>query len=59
MDYPTNKSTYVIWAIGRLDENKEPSFHDIYPKRDLKLELGRSEPENTCMDFTADDEKLR
>lgn len=57
-EYPTDRPVYVVWALGRLDENKEPTFHDVYPKSDLKLELVRQEPENTCMDFTENDEKL-
>lgn len=57
-EYPTNRPVYVIWALGRLDENKEPTFHDVYPKSDLKLELVPEEPENTCMDFTETNEKL-
>ncbi|KAK0093076.1 hypothetical protein PV326_014361 [Microctonus aethiopoides] len=50
--YPTDRPVYVIWALGKLDENKEPNFHDFYPKTNLKLELHRNEPENTCVDFT-------
>lgn len=42
----------MVWSLGRLDENKEPNFHDYYPKTSLKLELNRAEPENTCSDFT-------
>lgn len=57
-EYPTDKLAYIIWALGRLDENMEPNFHDLYPKSDLRLELNRQEPENTCMDFTEDNEKL-
>ncbi|XP_058800377.1 protein Skeletor, isoforms B/C [Phymastichus coffea] len=57
-ELPTNGSVYVIWALGHLDENREPSFHDFYPKSNLKLELGRSEPENTCVDFTTSNTKL-
>lgn len=57
-EYPTNRPVYVIWALGKLDENKEPTFHGIYPKSDLKLELARQEPENTCMDFTENNAKL-
>ncbi|KAF7995188.1 hypothetical protein HCN44_004660 [Aphidius gifuensis] len=34
---------YFIWAIGKLDENKEPNFHDIYSRSDLKLNLNRTE----------------
>ncbi|CAB3381569.1 Hypothetical predicted protein [Cloeon dipterum] len=43
---------YIIWALGRVDESKEPSFHDIYPKADVKLELGRKEAKKECFDFT-------
>ncbi|XP_051164876.1 protein Skeletor, isoforms B/C [Leptopilina boulardi] len=57
--YPSNGSVYIVWALGRLDENNEPNFHDIYPKRSLKLELGRPEPYNSCMDFSEDDQNLR
>ncbi|XP_059469856.1 protein Skeletor, isoforms B/C isoform X2 [Neocloeon triangulifer] len=43
---------YVVWALGRLDESKEPSFHDFYPKADVKLELGRKDSKKECFDFT-------
>ncbi|KAJ8687168.1 hypothetical protein QAD02_022962 [Eretmocerus hayati] len=58
-EYPTDKPVYVIWAIGRLDENNEPSFHDFYPKHDVLLDLRRSQTENSCIDFTDNNEKLR
>lgn len=48
----TEGSTYIIWAIGRLDNNKEPAFHDFYPKRDVKLDFGIKDPINTCFSFT-------
>ena len=57
-EYPTNRLVYVVWALGRLDENKEPNFHDVYPKGNLRLELNRQEPETSCMDFTENDNKL-
>lgn len=44
---------YVIWALGRLDKtNNEPSFHDLYPRNDVVLELNRKDAENSCIDFT-------
>ncbi|XP_063984535.1 protein Skeletor, isoforms B/C-like isoform X1 [Diachasmimorpha longicaudata] len=58
-EYPTDRPVYVIWALGRLDENKEPSFHDYYPKSDFMLKLNRQEPENTCTDFTESNRKVR
>lgn len=57
--YPTDQPVYVIWALGRLDENNDPNFHDVYPKKNVRLELGRTEPENSCMDFTVDNKELR
>ncbi|XP_015516965.1 protein Skeletor, isoforms B/C [Neodiprion pinetum] len=58
-NYPTDRPVYVVWALGRLDENKEPNFHDVYPKGNLKLELHRTQPENTCLDFTQNDNSLQ
>lgn len=58
-DFPTDKPVYVIWALGRLDKiNNEPSFHDLYPRGDVVLELNRKEAENTCIDFTEISSKL-
>ncbi|XP_018392527.1 PREDICTED: uncharacterized protein LOC108771679 [Cyphomyrmex costatus] len=58
-DFPTDKPAYVVWALGRLDKtNNEPSFHDVYPRSDVILELSRKEPENTCIDFTEHNRKI-
>ncbi|XP_029163998.1 uncharacterized protein LOC114935347 isoform X2 [Nylanderia fulva] len=52
-EFPVDKPVYVVWALGRLDKtNNEPSFHDLYPRNDVVLELNRKDPENTCIDFT-------
>lgn len=58
-EYLTDKPMYFVWALGRLDENNDPNFHDIYPKGNLKLHLGKTEPENTCLDWTVNNDKLR
>jgi len=58
-EFPIDKPVYVIWALGRLDKiNNEPSFHDLYPRGDVVLELNRKEAENTCIDFTEISSKL-
>ncbi|XP_017782124.1 PREDICTED: protein Skeletor, isoforms B/C [Nicrophorus vespilloides] len=49
----TEEDTYVIWALGRLDHNKEPAFHDVYPKADVKLNFGNKDPTNNCFSFTS------
>lgn len=43
---------YVVWAIGRLDSNNEPAFHDIYPKKDVMIHFNTSEPVDDCFSFT-------
>ncbi|XP_026827952.1 uncharacterized protein LOC105278994 isoform X2 [Ooceraea biroi] len=58
-DFPTDRPVYVVWALGRLDKtDSEPSFHDLYQRGDVMLELGRKEPENTCIDFTETNRKF-
>ncbi|XP_069695747.1 protein Skeletor, isoforms B/C [Periplaneta americana] len=58
-EYPTEGSSYVVWAIGRLNHHKEPMFHDIYPKGNVKLELNRKEKESNCFAFTRSQESFR
>lgn len=52
MEYPTDRPVYIIWAIGRLDSNKEPTFHDLYPKANTSVELNRKEASSNCFSFT-------
>ncbi|KAK7791145.1 hypothetical protein R5R35_008577 [Gryllus longicercus] len=58
-EYPTDGISYVIWSIGRLNHNKEPMFHDFYPKSDIKVELNRKEKESNCFKFTRAQESFR
>ncbi|XP_050309804.1 protein Skeletor, isoforms B/C isoform X2 [Anthonomus grandis grandis] len=51
-EFPSDGSVYVTWAMGKLDENKEPAYHDVYPKTDLKIELNPKEPIKSCSAFT-------
>ncbi|XP_039278972.1 protein Skeletor, isoforms B/C [Nilaparvata lugens] len=51
-EFKTEGVSQVIWALGRLDANNEPAFHDIYPRGSTPIELGRKEPYNTCYSFT-------
>lgn len=43
---------YVVWAMGRLDSNNEPAFHDIYPKKDVIIHFNTSEAVDDCFSFT-------
>ncbi|XP_020281603.1 protein Skeletor, isoforms B/C isoform X2 [Pseudomyrmex gracilis] len=57
-EFPTDRPVYIVWALGKLDKtNNDPSFHDLYPRSDVILELGRKESENTCNDFTENNNK--
>lgn len=49
--FKTTGSTYVIWAVGRLNKFKEPRYHHMYSKGDVKLEFGRKISKN-CFQFT-------
>lgn len=54
-EYELDKELYVVWAIGRLDSNKEPAFHDLFPKKDIKIHFNTSEPYNDCFAFAGRD----
>lgn len=56
-EYPTDRPVYIIWALGRLDENKEPTFHDTYSKANIKVDLARKEAQSNCVSFTTVDRK--
>lgn len=49
---------YTVWAMGKLDSNKEPAFHDIYPKRDVIIYFNTTEPYNDCFSFTRSDKTI-
>lgn len=51
-EFSTENPVYIVWAIGRLDSNKEPTFHDYYPKANNSIHLSRKELYSTCTSFT-------
>lgn len=57
-EFRLDREMYVVWAMGRLDSNKEPTFHDIYPKSDIIIHFNTSEPVNDCFSFTRSEVKL-
>lgn len=52
-EFKLDRPLFVIYAMGRLDSNKEPAFHDIYPKKDIQIHFNTSEPVNDCVSFTS------
>lgn len=53
-EFVLTRPMYTVWALGRLDSNKEPAFHDYYPKRDVIINFGAKEPTNDCFSFVAE-----
>lgn len=51
-EWAVDRPMFGVWALGRLDHEREPAFHRLYPKSDVKLHLGRSPPDNDCVSFT-------
>lgn len=49
--FKTTGSTYIVWAVGRLNKFKEPRYHHMYSKGDFKIEFGRKITKN-CFQFT-------
>lgn len=49
----------MIWAIGRMNHQKEPSVHDFFPRSVLKLDLDPKPPIDTCYSFTVNTETLK
>lgn len=47
-----DREMFVVWALGRLDTNNEPAFHDLYPKKDVKIHFNTTERVNDCFSFT-------
>lgn len=47
-----DRPNYVIWAMGHLDSNYEPAFHNLYPKTDVIMHFNTTEPVNDCFSFT-------
>ncbi|KAL1138299.1 hypothetical protein AAG570_009987 [Ranatra chinensis] len=46
----------MIWAVGRLGDDGGPSsFHDLYPRSSIPLELGK--PSDNCYAFTTSQAK--
>jgi len=56
-EYVLTRPMYMVWALGRLDSNMEPAFHDFYPKRDVLMEFQPKEPFNDCFSFTEDEQR--
>lgn len=52
-EWVVDRPMYVVWALGRLDHEREPAFHRLYPKQNLQIHLGSTDSStNDCVKFT-------
>ncbi|XP_055376503.1 protein Skeletor, isoforms B/C [Condylostylus longicornis] len=56
-EFRLDRDMYIVWALGELDSNNEPAYHDIFPKGDVKIHFNTSEPVNDCFAFTKSEPK--
>lgn len=52
-----DRPIYIVWATGKLDTNKEPAFHSIYPKKDNTIQFNTTESVDDCFSFTQSDKE--
>lgn len=52
-EWPTDRSVFVVWAVGGLDHVQEPAFHRLWPASDVQLVLRQKEDDSDCVPFTA------
>lgn len=48
--YNKNGKSFLVWAIGKYNAQREPRFHYLYPKSDVAIEFGRKAEKN-CHHF--------
>ncbi|XP_022900709.1 protein Skeletor, isoforms B/C [Onthophagus taurus] len=57
-EFPLDREVYIVWAMGRLDSKKEPSFHDAYSKANIKVDLNAKDASSNCFSFTKTDQTI-
>lgn len=56
-EFQLDRPLFIVWALGKLDTNKEPAFHDFYPKKDHQIHFNTSDTVDDCFSFTQGEEK--
>ncbi|XP_038219529.1 protein Skeletor, isoforms B/C [Zerene cesonia] len=56
-EWRTDRSMFVVWAVGPLDHVREPAFHRLYPRADVQLVLARAAADSDCVPFVMSSEK--
>ncbi|KAK9501220.1 hypothetical protein O3M35_011975 [Rhynocoris fuscipes] len=57
-EYSTEEMSQLVWAMGKLDSNKEPSFHSLYPRSGRAVKLGVAKTYSECLPFTTSNKEL-
>jgi len=55
--FPTEGLASLIWAIGRMDKMKRPTFHRLWSRSPVRYELGRL-PQRNCLPFMIVDDPV-
>ncbi|KAI5645559.1 electron transfer DM13 domain-containing protein [Phthorimaea operculella] len=50
-EWPTDRPVAVVWAVGRLDADNSPSYHTLFPRNDVILNLSKATPDDDCFSF--------
>lgn len=48
---PTDRPASLIWAVGKLDKYKRPTFHRLWARHPVLLDLSRSPAQKNCVPF--------
>lgn len=48
---PTDRPASLVWAVGKLDKFKRPTFHRLWSRHPVLVELGRSTAQKNCVPF--------
>ncbi|VVC87146.1 unnamed protein product [Leptidea sinapis] len=49
--WPTERDVFAVWAVGGLDAARDPAYHRLFPRRDVRLRLAADPPTDDCVPF--------
>lgn len=58
-EYSTEVESQLVWAIGKLDSNKEPAFHSLYPRTGISVKFSVGQTYRECIPFTTSNKELQ
>ncbi|XP_048001504.1 protein Skeletor, isoforms B/C [Leguminivora glycinivorella] len=54
-EWVTDKPMFVVWAVGALDSEDEPTFHRLWPRADVTLNISQETSQaggDDCVEFS-------